>query len=132
MVSNTPPVCEIRLLPTPVCWPPILRVVESPLMGGVRLGLIPPANHTFCTVNKEVVMYGHAGVLLASIPLAVLGAATVAKAACVECGALVGHWRPCSQASPELQQRWHGHLATTECRCGRHHVCAKCLAEKAK
>lgn len=75
------------------------RVVESPLMGGVRLGLIPPANHTFCTVNKEVVMYGHAGVLLASIPLAVLGAVTVAK---------------------------------TECRCGRHHVCAKCLAEKAK
>lgn len=44
-------------------------------------------------------MYGHAGVLLASIPLAVLGASTVAK---------------------------------TECRCGRHHVCAKCLAEKAK
>ena len=23
-----------------------------------------------------------------------------------ECGALVGHWKPCSKASPELQQRW--------------------------
>ena len=25
---------------------------------------------------------------------------------CPECGALVGHWKPCSNASPELQERW--------------------------
>ena len=39
---------------------------------------------------------------------------TLAGMTCQECGALVGHWNPCSNASPELQARWRASEQASE------------------